>query len=71
MAIIKILPSVKKYDDLGKKITFNKLSIKGEITDFQSDLLKEFTDSLSINVLEFKCDLNVSNGQSKLSLPFM
>lgn len=62
MAIIKIIPGVKKYIDNNNEIHFNKLSIDGKLSDFENDLLSNFLDKNSNNKLLLKKEYSVIEG---------
>ena len=62
MAIIKIIPGIKKYIDNNNEIHFNKLSIDGKLPDFENDLLSNFLDENSNNKLLLKKDYSVIEG---------
>ena len=53
MPTIKILPGVKSYNNQGEKVYFKKLSIEGELTDFEKRILNTFTDLHSSNKIRF------------------
>ena len=62
MSKISIVPNVKKYEDLAEKVLFDKLAIKGDLSDFHKEILFDFVDDNSLYFIEFKKDLSVSSG---------
>ena len=62
MAIIEIIPKVKKYIDNGLYVKFEKLSIDFRLSDFQYELLSNFLDLDSNNKIIFKEDLSIIEG---------
>ena len=62
MAIINIIPKVKKYIDNGLNVNFKKLSIDFRLSDFENELLSKFLDSKSENKIIFKQDLSIKDG---------
>lgn len=62
MAIIEIIPKVKKYIDNELNVKFEKLSTDFILSDFQNELLSNFLDLDSKNKIIFKKDLSIIEG---------
>lgn len=59
MAIISIIPSVKKYIDNNEIVNFKKLSLGCKLSKFHTDILSKFLDNNSKYKINFKEDLSV------------
>ena len=62
MAVIKIVPMVKKYVDNGEIVNFKKLSVDNMLSSFENEVLKNYLDINSSNKLVFKEDLSIVEG---------
>ena len=62
MAVIKIVPMVKKYVDNGEIVNFKKLSVDNTLSSFENEVLKDFLDFNSNNKIIFKEDLSIVEG---------
>ena len=62
MAVIKIVPMVKKYVDNGEIVNFKKLSVDNMLSSFENEVLKDYLDINSSNKIIFKEDLSIVEG---------
>ena len=68
MAKVRIIPNVVKYVDYGEKIRFKKLYCKENLTTYQKDLLKNYLDEKSKNLLIFKTDKKIIKQAYKIKV---
>ena len=62
MAVIKIVPMVKKYVDNGEIVNFKKLSVDNMLSSFENEVLKDYLDINSCNKIIFKEELSIVEG---------